>query len=171
MLGDLSDRTGKSVLKRSALVLIAVQDANPASGARSKAAHMFAVMLMLGKATSASVGSASRRGKCRVLCPPAERAPRQPFNLGQHAVNAFFIFSGLTLSQALVRSPDLMRYFLARALRIFPAPYVLGRRIRGDPAWQQMPAPTTHQLLTGIHVLDELLLTQNATGLKTAFGP
>jgi peptidoglycan/LPS O-acetylase OafA/YrhL len=49
-----------------------------------------------------------------------------PFNLGQHAVNAFFIVSGLTLSQALVRSPDLMRNFLARALRIFPPLFVYG---------------------------------------------
>lgn len=44
-----------------------------------------------------------------------------PFTLGQHAVNAFFVISGLTLSHSLARNPDLVHYAWARCLRIFPA--------------------------------------------------
>lgn len=49
-----------------------------------------------------------------------------PFNLGQHAVNAFFVISGLTLAQALARNHDLKRFFAARVLRIFPALFGYG---------------------------------------------
>jgi peptidoglycan/LPS O-acetylase OafA/YrhL len=48
------------------------------------------------------------------------------FTLGQHAVNVFFVISGLTLSQSLAHRPDLVRYGVARALRIFPALFVYG---------------------------------------------
>jgi len=44
-----------------------------------------------------------------------------PFNLSQHAVNAFFVLSGLTLSQSIVSKPGIRRFAIARALRIFPA--------------------------------------------------
>jgi peptidoglycan/LPS O-acetylase OafA/YrhL len=44
-----------------------------------------------------------------------------PFTLGQHAVNAFFVISGLTLSHSLARNRNLMHYAWARCLRIFPA--------------------------------------------------
>lgn len=49
-----------------------------------------------------------------------------PFNLGQHAVNVFFVISGLTLSQALAKNPDLRRFCVARILRIFPGLVVYG---------------------------------------------
>lgn len=49
-----------------------------------------------------------------------------PFNLGQHAVNVFFVISGLTLSQALAKNPDLRRFCVARMLRIFPGLVVYG---------------------------------------------
>lgn len=43
-----------------------------------------------------------------------------PFNLGQHAVNVFFVLSGLTLAQSLATKPDLGRFLVARLLRIVP---------------------------------------------------
>lgn len=49
-----------------------------------------------------------------------------PFTLGQHAVNAFFVISGLTLSHSLAQNPDLVRYAWARGLRIFPALFAFG---------------------------------------------
>lgn len=49
-----------------------------------------------------------------------------PFTLGQHAVNAFFVISGLTLSQSIQRNPDLVDYAWARCLRIFPALLAFG---------------------------------------------
>lgn len=49
-----------------------------------------------------------------------------PYNLGQHAVNAFFVISGLTLAQSLAHKPDLTRFLAARVLRIFPALIVYG---------------------------------------------
>lgn len=74
-----------------------------------------------------------------------------PFNLGQHAVNAFFIISGLTLSRALAHDPDLLRYFSARALRIFPGLFVYGLVLAfiagpllSDLSWRQyLAAPET----------------------------
>ena len=42
------------------------------------------------------------------------------YTLGQHAVNAFFVISGLTLAHSIARNPDLRRFFVARCLRIFP---------------------------------------------------
>jgi peptidoglycan/LPS O-acetylase OafA/YrhL len=49
-----------------------------------------------------------------------------PFNLGLHAVNLFFIISGLTLAHSIERNPDLVHYAWARCLRIFPALFVFG---------------------------------------------
>ncbi len=49
-----------------------------------------------------------------------------PFNLGAHAVNAFFIISGLTLSNSVATRPDLVRFVLARCLRIFPGLMAFG---------------------------------------------
>jgi peptidoglycan/LPS O-acetylase OafA/YrhL len=43
-----------------------------------------------------------------------------PYSLGQHAVNAFFVISGLMLAQSLQRDPNLVRFVQARVLRIFP---------------------------------------------------
>lgn len=48
------------------------------------------------------------------------------FSLGQHAVNAFFVISGLTLSQSLTRKPHLTEFAKARVLRIAPALFVYG---------------------------------------------
>jgi len=48
------------------------------------------------------------------------------FSLGQHAVNAFFVISGLTLAQSLTRKPDLAQFAKARFLRIVPGLFVYG---------------------------------------------
>lgn len=44
-----------------------------------------------------------------------------PFNLSQHAVNAFFVLSGLTLAKSIVTKPDIAAFLWARAVRILPA--------------------------------------------------
>ncbi|WP_161142804.1 acyltransferase family protein [Propylenella binzhouense] len=49
-----------------------------------------------------------------------------PFTLGQHAVNVFFVISGLTVAASLDRSPDAFRFLANRALRIVPALMVYG---------------------------------------------
>lgn len=41
--------------------------------------------------------------------------------LGDHAVNVFFVLSGLTVAASLDRSNDVVRFLVARMLRIFPA--------------------------------------------------
>src|SRR5215207_8588173 len=42
------------------------------------------------------------------------------YNLGQHAVNVFFILSGLMVAGSLDRAPSLTSFVLARILRILP---------------------------------------------------
>lgn len=49
-----------------------------------------------------------------------------PFTLGQHAVNLFFVVSGLLLANSLDRDPDIVKYLCARALRILPGLFVYG---------------------------------------------
>jgi peptidoglycan/LPS O-acetylase OafA/YrhL len=41
--------------------------------------------------------------------------------LGDHAVNVFFVLSGLTVAASLDRSKDIVSFLVARMLRIFPA--------------------------------------------------
>ncbi|MBX9846285.1 MAG: acyltransferase [Xanthobacteraceae bacterium] len=43
------------------------------------------------------------------------------YNLGDHAVNVFFVLSGLTVAASLARSQDVLEFLVARLLRIFPA--------------------------------------------------
>ena len=49
-----------------------------------------------------------------------------PYTLGQHAVNVFFVLSGLMLARSLHRNPNLASFAVNRALRIFPALFVFG---------------------------------------------
>ena len=49
-----------------------------------------------------------------------------PYTIGRHAVNLFFVLSGLTLTFSLDRNPDLVRFIWARILRIFPALFAFG---------------------------------------------
>lgn len=43
-----------------------------------------------------------------------------PYTLGQHAVNVFFVLSGLMLSRSYALDPRLWRFAVARILRVFP---------------------------------------------------
>jgi peptidoglycan/LPS O-acetylase OafA/YrhL len=43
------------------------------------------------------------------------------YNLGDHAVNVFFVLSGLTVAASLARSSSITEFLIAQALRIFPA--------------------------------------------------
>jgi peptidoglycan/LPS O-acetylase OafA/YrhL len=43
------------------------------------------------------------------------------YNLGDHAVNVFFVLSGLTVAASLARSQTTAGFLIARSLRIFPA--------------------------------------------------
>lgn len=49
-----------------------------------------------------------------------------PYTLGQHAVNGFFVLSGLTLAQSLYQNPDISRFAFARIMRIFPGLFAFG---------------------------------------------
>jgi peptidoglycan/LPS O-acetylase OafA/YrhL len=44
-----------------------------------------------------------------------------PFTVGDHAVNVFFVLSGFLIAESLSRSSSILRYAMARALRILPA--------------------------------------------------
>lgn len=48
------------------------------------------------------------------------------YSIGQHAVNVFFILSGLMLTQSLIRDPSVWNFAVARILRIFPALLAFG---------------------------------------------
>lgn len=48
------------------------------------------------------------------------------YALGQHAVNVFFVLSGLMLTQSLARDPTIRHFAIARILRIFPALFAFG---------------------------------------------
>lgn len=43
------------------------------------------------------------------------------YNLGQHAVNIFFVLSGIMVTASLLRSASLLDFLVARSLRIYPA--------------------------------------------------
>lgn len=47
-----------------------------------------------------------------------------PFSLAGHAVNLFFVLSGVMVSASFVRAPSLARFAVARILRVFPAAIV-----------------------------------------------
>lgn len=73
---------------------------------------------------------------------PGHRSYWPPFTLGQDAVNAFFIISGLTLSLSLARNPNLIHFASARFLRVIPGVFVCGAVF----AFVLGPALTTWQL-------------------------
>ncbi|MBL8579859.1 MAG: acyltransferase [Mesorhizobium sp.] len=49
-----------------------------------------------------------------------------PYTLGQHAVNVFFVISGLMLARSLARNPSIKEFAWARILRIFPGLLAFG---------------------------------------------
>lgn len=54
----------------------------------------------------------------------AEPLSSTPYTLGQHAVNVFFVLSGLMLSRSFAIQPNWQTFGIARALRIFPGLFV-----------------------------------------------
>lgn len=56
----------------------------------------------------------------------AEPFSSTPYTLGQHAVNVFFVLSGLMLSRSFAIQPNWKTFTIARALRIFPGLFVCG---------------------------------------------
>ncbi|MBN8955819.1 MAG: acyltransferase [Rhizobiales bacterium] len=56
----------------------------------------------------------------------AEPLSWSPYTLGQHAVNVFFVLSGVMLSHSFTTNPDWRRFAAARILRIFPGLLVCG---------------------------------------------
>lgn len=64
------------------------------------------------------------------------------YTLGQHAVQVFFVLSGILVAQSIARSQSLADYAAARALRIFPALIVcvLATALVLGPFVTQLPA-------------------------------
>ncbi|MDF2940360.1 MAG: hypothetical protein K0R66_1002 [Gammaproteobacteria bacterium] len=79
---------------------------------------------------------------------------------GSMAVYIFFIISGFLISQSYDRSSDILAYFKARILRIFPAmavvlvltAFVLGSLVTTLPANQYFHNPATYQSLKSIYL-------------------
>lgn len=88
-----------------------------------------------------------------------------PFNLSQHAVNAFFVLSGLTLAQSIVLKPHVARFAIARVLRIVPAlvgygivfAFIIGPIATTSPMWEYWV-----DLHTWIYAPSVLLFFQHA---------
>lgn len=74
------------------------------------------------------------------------------YTLGQHAVNVFFVVSGLLVASSLDRSQDIVEFAAARALRVFPGlilcvlltAYVLGPAVSSLGALDYLASPVTH---------------------------
>ena len=75
-------------------------------------------LLRLAAAVSVVVSHAFYLGTGDVLAQPLSGVTR--YNLGQHAVNVFFILSGVMVAGSLDRSATLLDFATARILRIFP---------------------------------------------------
>ncbi len=89
-----------------------------------------------------------------------------PFNLSQHAVNAFFVLSGLTLAQSIVLKPEMATFAVARILRIFPALIGFGLAfalIAGPFLTRIPPGEYWLDLHTWIYAPSVLLFFQHAT--------
>lgn len=94
------------------------------------------------------------------------------FNLGDHAVNVFFVLSGLTVAGSLAKSPSLTEFLVARGLRIFPA---LGAcALLLILAGAIVTTCTSTQFLSDTRVwrygMSTLLLGSAAAGLPGVFG-
>lgn len=94
------------------------------------------------------------------------------YNLGDHAVNVFFVLSGLTVAASLARSPSTVEFIVARGLRIFPALAVCALLLILVGAIVTVCAPA--QFLSDTRVwrygLKTLLLGSASTGLPGVFG-
>lgn len=77
------------------------------------------------------------------------------YNLGQHAVNVFFVLSGFMVTASLLRSESLVDFVTARVLRIYPGlivaalalVFVAGPLVSGLPAAAYFADGTTYTFL------------------------
>lgn len=77
----------------------------------------------------------------------AEPLSSTPYTLGQHAVNVFFVLSGLMLSRSFALQPNWKTFALARALRIFPGLFICAAVV----AWMLGPFGTQLRLAEYFH--------------------
>ena len=77
----------------------------------------------------------------------AEPLSSTPYTLGQHAVNVFFVLSGLMLSRSFAIQPNWKTFAVARALRIFPGLFVCAAIV----AWVLGPFGTRLSLAEYFH--------------------
>lgn len=94
------------------------------------------------------------------------------FNLGDHAVNVFFVLSGLTVAGSLARSPSISEFIVARGLRIFPALGACALLLVLVGAIVTACTPTQFFSDTRVwrYGMNTLLLGSAATGLPGVFG-
>ena len=94
------------------------------------------------------------------------------FNLGDHAVNVFFVLSGLTVAGSLARSPSISEFIVARGLRIFPALGACALLLVLVGAIVTTCTPTQFFSDTRVwrYGMNTLLLGSAATGLPGVFG-
>ncbi|MBI5321751.1 acyltransferase family protein, partial [Bradyrhizobium sp.] len=94
------------------------------------------------------------------------------YNLGDHAVNVFFVLSGLTVAASLARSASTTQFIVARGLRIFPALAVCALLLILVGAIVTICTPA--QFLSDTRVwrygLKTLLLGSASAGLPGVFG-
>lgn len=94
-----------------------------------------------------------------------------PYTLGQHAVNVFFVLSGVMLSRSWALNPSLRRFALARLLRVYPALATCGlvTALFIAPLGTQWPLSAyltdSHTLLYPLRILFEF----NRAGLSAVF--
>lgn len=89
-----------------------------------------------------------------------------PYSLGQHAVNVFFVLSGLMLAQSLDRDPNLVRFVKARILRIFPGLFAYGfvfALVMGPFLTNLTFVEYVSDIHTFVYPFDVMLHFQNAT--------
>lgn len=93
------------------------------------------------------------------------------YNLGDHAVNVFFVLSGLTVAASLMRSPSTAEFLVARGLRIFPALAVCAALLVLLGAIVTICTPERFLADTRVwrYGLNTLLLGSAATGLPGVF--
>ncbi|RKE68183.1 acyltransferase family protein [Pseudorhodoplanes sinuspersici] len=77
----------------------------------------------------------------------AEPLSSTPYTLGQHAVNVFFVLSGLMLSRSFAIQPNWQTFGIARALRIFPGLFVCATLV----AWMLGPFGTRLSIAEYFH--------------------
>lgn len=78
-------------------------------------------------------------------------------SIGHYAVDVFFLLSGFLVTQSIARNKDLVRFTLARLLRIFPAllvsvlltALVLGPAVSSIPASSYFADPLTWKYIAG----------------------